>query len=130
MKMETGNYILVGLIASIITILIVTFITEKKDINAMSMYLIVYLVPTIILNVLNGLLLKIATKLKRIKYQRILTLIPIVICFILIFGKELKLLFIDGSISSIGLIGLVGIGLTNVIWNINLQKNSNLKIDN
>ena len=121
--MKTGSSILVGLGASIFTIWIVAYQMENGDINAMSMYFVVFLVPITLLILLNGLLLKIASRVERISYQRVLTLIPILICCILIFGEDLNLSFIDGSISFIGIVGIVGIGLTNIIWNIKLQKN-------
>lgn len=120
--MKTGYSILVGLSASIFTIWIVAYHIENGDINAVSMYLVVFLVPIIVLNLFNGLFLEIASRLKRINYQRVLTVIPIIICCLLIFGIDLNLSFIDGSVAFIGIVGIVGIGLTNIIWNAKLQK--------
>ena len=120
--MKTSAAILFGIAISLLTLGISAFQNEKGDINAISMYFVVFLIPILLLNLLNGLILKIASKQRRLIYKRALSIFPFLICISLILSQNLKLSFIDGSISFLGIIGAFTIGLVNLIWNLKLPK--------
>lgn len=108
--MKTGILILLGLTLSIIGILLLANNIENGDINAISMYFVVYIVPAIGLSLINGFLLNIFQK----RYTKliqliILGLLPIGLLIISLFLGNLKMAFIAEF-------GLIGIGTTNLIW--------------
>ena len=121
--MSPSSVILIGLFLSILTIWIVAYNMENGDINAMSMYFVVFLFPAILLVLANGLLINTIQKFDRIKLKRILSMAPIPVMLILALGEEIKIPYLDGSVSFVGIIGLVSIGLTNLIWNVKLSSN-------
>lgn len=120
--MKTRAAISFGIAISLLILGISAFQNEKGDINAMSIYFVVFLIPIFILNLINGLILKIASKQRRLIYKRIVSIFPFLICIILISLQNLKLSFIDGNISFLGIIGALTIGLVNLIWNLKLPK--------
>ncbi len=112
--MKTGLIILLGFILSLIGILILANDIENGDINAVSMYFVVYTIPAIGLSFINGFLLNVFQK----RFRRLITLIllgllPIGLLTISMFLGNLKISFVAEF-------GLIGIGTTNLIWIIRL----------
>lgn len=118
--MATSKVIAMCIVISIFTIWIAAYNIENGDINAMSMYFVVFLFPALIICLANGLLINTAKKLDSKKLKRISSLAPLPLFTIVAFADDLNLSFLDGSIAFIGLIGLVSVGITNIIWNLRL----------
>jgi hypothetical protein len=112
--MKTGTLILLGLTLSLIGILVIANNIENGDINAISMYFVVYIIPAIGLSFINGFLLNIFQKrFKKLIQLIILGLIPIGLLIISLFLGNLRMSFVAEF-------GLIGIGTTNLIWIIRL----------
>lgn len=121
--MKTSNAIITGLVLSIITLWIIAYYIEHGDINAISMYLVVFLIPTVLLAILNGLALELANRAKTILIKRIISSIPFLICLTIALIGELRIPQLDGNIAFIGLIGAISLGVTNITWNFKLRTN-------
>ena len=108
--MKTGIIILLGFILSLIGILILANNIEDGDINAVSMYFVVYTIPAIGLSIINGFLLNVFQKrVSELKHLVLYGLIPIGILIISLFLGDLRMSFVAEF-------GLIGIGTTNFIW--------------
>jgi len=118
--MSTSKVIAMCSVISIFTIWITAYNLENGDVNAMSMYFVVFLFPALIISLGNGLLINTAKKLDSKKLKRIISLAPLPLFTIVAFADDLNLPFLDGSIAFVALIGLVSVGITNIIWNIRL----------
>jgi hypothetical protein len=121
--MKISSAIVTGLILSLMTLWIISYHKEHGDINAVSMYLVVFLIPTVVLVLLNGLTLELAKRAKTILIKRIISSIPFLICLTIALIGELRIPQLDGSIAFIGLISAISIGVTNITWNIKLRTN-------
>lgn len=108
--MKKVNLNLIGIVIILFSIYFTAMIFENGDKNAASMYLLIYSIPLIITSLINCGLLSIAEK----KYQKktvsisLATFLP-TISLILILTKDL-------SLNMLGTVGLIGFGLTNIIW--------------
>ena len=107
-------------ILSLVTIGILANRIENGDANAISMYFVVFLIPALILSILNTFYLKLLNKLPNKPFKLILSLLPIIILALLSLKNNLTLPFIDGDLSFIAQVSSIALCLTNVIWVINL----------
>lgn len=97
---------------------------ENGASNAVSMYFVVFTFPLILVSILNGFWLYHISKMnKENKTKRILSFIPILILIILSFMKNIRIPQIDGALAVIGIVGGIGIGINNLIWNYQLKGN-------
>lgn len=119
MKMKFKSVALIGLILSLITIFILANRIENGDINAVSMYLVVFLLPSIILAILNALYIQLIDKYSNRSLKIIFSFIPIVILIVISLMKKLTIPFIDGDLTFVATIGSIALGITNLIWAIN-----------
>lgn len=118
--MKTSIAIITGSALSLLTLWVIAFYIEHGDINAMSMYFVVFLIPIILFALLNGLTLERTKKVKNTLVKRIVSSIPMIFCVVIALIGEFRIAQLDGNIGFFGLIGAIGIGLTNFIWNIKL----------
>lgn len=120
--MKTIREILKATGITLIILLIVANNIEKGDVNALSMYFVVFMIPLILISILNGLWLnlieEVSSKIKRIRF---LSLIPVLILIFLTFMKNVQIPYYDGGIGFIGIVGGIGIGINNLIWNYHLK---------
>jgi ABC-type spermidine/putrescine transport system permease subunit II len=121
--MKAKYTILLGLLISLATLFIMAAAEEKGDANAIGMYFVVFLVPVIIIALFNGIFISSLNYQKNRNSKIILSFIPLLFLIILSQMKNLQINFIDGSISFVGLVGAIGIGLTNIIWVLCLFRN-------
>jgi hypothetical protein len=121
--MKAKYIILLGLLLSLVTLFIIAAGEENGDANAISMYFVVFLVPVIIISLFNGIFIYSLNYHKNRNRKIIFSFIPLVLLIILNQMKNIQLNFLDGSISFVGLVGAVGIGLTNIIWVLSLLRN-------
>lgn len=123
--MRTLILILLGFIISMISIWILGHHIESGDINAISMYIVVYSLPAVGLAVLNGILLKTSERFRNRLFNWIsFVLLPIGLLITLLSVDNIRFTFIAEF-------GSVGIGITNIIWitRIEIMKNGFLNQD-
>ena len=118
--MTNKSVFILGTILSLVTIAILANRIENGDTNAVSMYFVVFLIPALILSVINTFYLRLLNKLPNKPFKIILSLLPIIILTLLSFKNNLTLPFIDGELSFIAQVTSIALGLTNVIWVISL----------
>ena len=108
--MKNSYLILYGIVFSLIGICTIASYKEHGDSNSIIMYLTVYFIPAIGLGIINGFFLKFVEK-KTIKLiSKIgLGLLPLGILIGFFFSGNFRMNFIAEF-------GLIGIGLTNLIW--------------
>ncbi|MEZ4934652.1 MAG: hypothetical protein R2788_21305 [Saprospiraceae bacterium] len=115
--------IILGIIISLFTLFLISLFIERGDINAMSMYFVVFLIPVLIIPIVNGLvLMKIEVSSIDIKFKRIISVAPMIPLAILTMLNGVRIPSIDGDISLIGIVGTLVVCLTNLIWNYRLKK--------
>ena len=115
--MERRTIIIIGFLFCIIGIFIAPLFYENTQYGEIFFLLILYSLPALILAILNGYLLWFT----ELKAQNLISkigigLIPILISILLALGKESPIQFI-------ATFGIIGIGITNLIWITKLSKN-------
>lgn len=95
---------------------------EKGDTNAVSMYLVVFLFPSCIVIILNGLLLSLLRNQKIKSVKIVGSLLPVVILSVLSFRENLTFGGIDGNIIFVAQVGAIVLGVTNLLWLISTLK--------
>ena len=95
--MKSKKVALIGFLFSLFVIFILANKIEHGDTNAVSMYFGVFLVPALILAVLNSLYVKTLTKLSSKAIKSILCFIPIVVLWLLSLSNSLTIQGIDGK---------------------------------
>jgi hypothetical protein len=120
--MKTIRVIIIGSLLSIVGILILGSRNENGDMNSISMYFAIFLLPVLGIVVLNGIYLfainKLANKISKI----LLAMVPIGILIILSFKKDLTIQAIDGSLTFVTTVTAIALGLTNLVWILSLPK--------
>lgn len=118
--METTKEILISIGIIFIVLYVVANKLENGDSNAISMFFVVFFIPLIMISIINGIWL---SRIKRLKIEirkiRILSFIPVLIVSVLIYVERISI--IDGSLKVIGIVGAIGIGISNLIWNFKLR---------
>lgn len=115
--------IILGIIILLFALFLISLFNEEGDINAMSMYFVVFLIPILIIPVANGfVLMKIEMSSIDVKFKRIISVALMIPLIVLTTSDGVRIPFIDGDISLIGIVGTVAVGLTNLFWNYSLKK--------
>lgn len=115
--------------SSIVLIIMANSIEKNGEAHVIAMYFIVFLIPIIVVSIINGFWLNLIKSLKiKISEKRMLSMIPTLILGLMIFFKNVSLPFFDGSIAGLGISGGIGIGLNNLLWNLNLKRELDIKI--
>lgn len=122
-KMKLKHIIILGLLISLATLLLAAAKAENGDTNAISMYFVVFLVPVILIAVFNGTFIASLDRQQNRSKKIILSFIPLILMIVLSQLKNIQLNFFDGSISFVGFVGAIGVGLTNMIWVLSLFRN-------
>jgi hypothetical protein len=108
--MKTGILILIGIILYLMGIWIIAYNNESGDSNAISMYFLIYGIVAVGIGILNGIFLKFTVR----KTQNLISIIGIGILPLgILFGFLISGIF---RMTFIGEFGLIGIGITNMIW--------------
>jgi hypothetical protein len=119
LDMRSGTVILTGFLFCMAIIFISANTIEQGDINAVSMYFVVFFFPCLLLAILNGLYLRALNKFAK-GLKALLCLIPIVILTLIALIDNLTIRGIDGNLTFASMVGAIGLGLTNVLWMINV----------
>ena len=119
--MKTSTAITVGTILLLVSLLIYTIVIEQGDINTIGLIMVIFAIPAILIGFLNGFFLDLARRRERILVKRIWSFVPLLLLAILAIS-DFQLL--DADISFLGVLGLIAFGITNIVWNIKLEKNT------
>ncbi|MGS2727916.1 hypothetical protein ACU8DI_15000 [Psychroserpens sp. BH13MA-6] len=115
--MERRTIIIIGFLFCLIGIFIGPLFYENTQYGEIFFLLIIYPIPALILATLNGYLLRFSElKTQNLILKIGIGIIPILIMIFLAFGKESPIQFI-------ATFGIIGIGITNLIWISKLTKN-------
>jgi|SaaInlStandDraft_1057018.scaffolds.fasta_scaffold46167_1 hypothetical protein len=108
--MKIGTLILIGITLSLIGLWAIAYNNENGDSNAILMYFTVYGIVAIGIGIINGFFLKFAEKQTEKGISLIaLGLLPLGILLGFLLSGIFRMTFI-------GEFGLIGIGITNLIW--------------
>jgi len=121
--MKTKSVAILGVILSLVTIFIFANRIENGDMNAVSMYLVVFLIPAIILALLNAFYIHLIDKFSKGPLKIIICFVPILILAFLSFIKNLTIPFIDGDLTFVTTISALALGTTNLFWIISILIN-------
>ncbi|MFA7615572.1 MAG: hypothetical protein WCY16_03215 [Weeksellaceae bacterium] len=105
-----------GFILSVVITFIFAYQFEQGDINAISMYYVVFLIPILISVIPNSLYIYAISKIENKKTKLILSQIPAIILVILSLIKIPRVPQIDGSLNFVAVVGAIALGITNILW--------------
>jgi hypothetical protein len=120
--MSTKHVISIGFFMSLVILFILASGIEGGDTNAVSMYFVVFLVPVLVLVLLNALYLRVITKLTNKTIKALLCVVPVIILSFLSLIPNLTIESIDGNLAFVAKIGAIAFGITNILWLIRLFK--------
>ena len=116
-QMERRTIIIIGFLFCLIGIFIGPLFYENTQYGEIFFLLIIYPIPALILATLNGYLLRFSElKTQNLILKIGIAIIPILIMILLAIGKESPIQFV-------ATFGIIGIGITNLIWITKLTKN-------
>ena len=119
--MKIGTLILIGITFSLIGLWTIAYFKESGDSNAILMYFTVYGIVAIGIGIINGFFLKFAEKQKEKRISLIaFGLLPLGILIGFLLSGIFRMTFI-------GEFGLIGIGITNLIWIVGRISSENKK---
>jgi uncharacterized integral membrane protein len=121
-RMKATTVILVGFLLSLVFIYILATNIENGDTNAISMYFVVFILPALVIAVINGIYVRALNKLTGKTRKGLLSLVPIIILSILSLSENLTIPGIDGNLTFTTTVGAIALGLTNLFWIISLVK--------
>tara|TARA_B100000949_G_scaffold229849_1_gene239367 strand:- start:538 stop:906 length:369 start_codon:yes stop_codon:yes gene_type:complete len=112
--MEKRTIIIIGFLFCIIGIFISPLLYKNTQYGEIFFLIMLYIIPALILAILNGFLLQLTDqKMRTLTLKILIGLIPLLILTIVAIGKESPIQFI-------ATFGIIGIGITNLIWIIKL----------
>ena len=120
--MKTLRISLIGLLLSLLGIYILAAASENGDKNAISMYFVVFLYPTITIVLINGFYLFLLNNLTNKTAKILLSLVPVAILVLLTLKKELVIKGIDGNLVFVTIVTAISLAITNLIWIISVVK--------
>lgn len=120
--MKIKTIVLIGCLLSLTVIFFLASGIEQNDTNAISMYFVVFLVPTLILAVLNGLYIQTLNRLTNKAVKAIISLIPIAVLCFLSLSNTLVIPGIDGNLTFVTKVSAIALGLTNILWIVSILK--------
>ena len=121
--MKIWLVILVGFLLLLVMLLFVANSNEGGDPNAIGMYLVVFISPCVIIALLNGLYIKMISRLQNKISKALLSFVPVVLLLVLSFQKNVTIAGVDGNLAGIALIGAIAFAITNASWSFGLWKN-------
>ena len=113
--MNFGKLLGINIIISLIELLVIAYINENGDSSAMSMYLVVFLIP-IIISFLYALYIEIVKKMNSINLKIRISFFPIIVLLIIAMTDNISINIIDGDLNLLFLIETFSVGITNLIW--------------
>ena len=108
--MERQTIIIIGFLFCIVGILISPVLYENLQYGEIFFLIMLYFLPAFILAIVNGFILRFfEQKITNLTLKIGIGFIPLLILTILAIGKQSPMQFI-------ATIGIIGIGITNLIW--------------
>ena len=114
--MKIRNVATIGIMLSLLVLLIYANHIEGGDGNAVLMYLVVFLIPIIVLALLNVFYLYIVEKYLSGTLKIICSILPILLLTLLSLQKSMTITFIDGNLTFLTSVCAIGLGIPNIIW--------------
>lgn len=114
--MKTIEVTVFAFVLSLTSLYLIANRIEGGDVNAILMYFVVFLIPIIILIVLNSYFIRYLTKIQNKVLKFALSFIPLIILFILSQMKGVTTSFFDGDLTLVGTVGSISIGAANFFW--------------
>jgi hypothetical protein len=123
--MRLKTLIIAGVVLSLLGILIVATKEENGDVNAASMYLVVFAMPAIVIIVLNGLFLSLVRNVSSKPIKVILSVVPILLLTLLSLNDNLTFGGIDANMVFVARVTAIVVAVTNIVWAVQSLKVSN-----
>jgi hypothetical protein len=105
---------------SVITLLMVMFFianaVENRDINAVSMYFVVFTTPALLVAFLNAVHLHFIRTIQNKGLKIFLSLLPVFVMLLLSLKDDLTFDIIDGNLIFVTQAAVVALGFTNLLW--------------
>ncbi len=114
--MKIKTVFIIGLILSLIALIILANKEEGGDINAISMYFVVFLIPVLLIVGLNTIFIKFISTFKNRFLKILISFLPLAIFIVLCQFKNLTIPLIDGNLLFLALTAAIAIGITNILW--------------
>ncbi len=106
--MSITRLTLIGLVITVVCLLTIAAELENGDVNAMSMYWLVFLAPSVTPVIVNGFWLKFLTKQRRSLVKVIGSILPIVVLVLLTV--------MDHNMRFPAMVSGISTAIVNVIW--------------
>lgn len=127
--MKIRTIIFLGFILLLLLLLVKANSIEDGDPNAISMYLVVFFVPCLIISILNGTYLLMIARMQNKVAKTFLCFVPVLGLALLSSIDYLKIGAVDGNLAGVALIGAITFAITNTMWLIDLWKGRSKSID-
>ncbi len=114
--MKIRYVFIIGILLSLVTMTVLANRSEHGDINAMSMYFVVFLMPVLLMVVLNTVFIWGISTLKNPTIKLILSFLPLCIFILICLKGNLTIPSIDGNLVFVALTEAIAIGITNLLW--------------
>jgi hypothetical protein len=114
-KMKTRNVAIIGIALCLFVLLFYANQIESGDGNAVLMYLVVFLIPIIILAILNAFYLYFVEKYLSGMLKIICSIFPIILLSFLSLQKNITIPFLDGNLSFLTTVCAIGLGIPTII---------------
>jgi hypothetical protein len=114
--MKSKTVVIIGFILSLICMFVYANAIENGDINAVSMYFVVFFLPVVLIVVINAVYLRVLKTIENKIVRTILSLVPPFVFFALSFHEELTLPGLDANLIFVARVAVISIGVTNLTW--------------
>lgn len=116
--MKGRTIFLISFLLSVIAIFVLANRSEHGDMNAISMYFVVFLGPVLLLAVLNVFYVRALNKLSNKLLKSMLGMVPVIVLCSLSLVNDLTIPIIDGNLVFAAIVGAIALGITNLLWGI------------
>ena len=114
--MNFGRLFLTGALLSLVTMFVIANIFEGGDMNATSMYFVLFFIPVILTALLNSIFILQLSKSRNRSVRIVGSFIPLLILALLTLQGNITLPFLDGNLVFLTIVASIALGLTNILW--------------
>ena len=107
---------IIGLLLSLITMSVLANRSEHGDINAISMYFVVFLIPVILMVILNTVFIWYLSRFKNLTIKIIFSFLPLCVFILFYLKGNLTIPSMDGNLVFVALTEAIAIGIINLLW--------------
>jgi hypothetical protein len=113
--MKIRYLFLISLILSIVTMTVLANRSENGNINAVSMYFVVFLIPVLFMVALNVLYILCIRDIRKPASKLILSFLPLCVFILLCLMRKLPMPD-GGNLVFVAQTGAIALGMSNLIW--------------